>query len=115
MKLQRLLITSLFLGSAIALQASVESVLKLELLCYTQKKTSASDTTERGSVDRFRVNSKDLLRLISKQLATRFPSGSKLQVAVDGSVYVADSKGKWLGEAIDYLKLPSVIEQLEQN
>lgn len=106
MKLHHLLIiTGLFVTSAVSLQASVDSVMKLELLGYMQKKSSTSETTERGSVDRFRVESKQLLSLIAKQSATKFPSGSKLQVTTDGTVYVADSKGKWVTDVSEYLEV----------
>jgi hypothetical protein len=105
MKLHRLLITTLFLGSAISLQARVDSVLKLELKRSTQATRSTSSTTERGKVSNSRVDSKQLLSLIAKARGTKFPDGSKLQVASDGTVYVADSKGRRLNVVSEYLRM----------
>jgi hypothetical protein len=105
MKLHRLLITTLFLGSAISLQARVDSVLKLELKRSTQATRSTSSTTEKGKVSNSRVDSKQLLSLIAKARGTRFPDGSKLQVASDGTVYVADSKGRQVSVVSEYLRM----------
>ncbi|MEX1116923.1 MAG: hypothetical protein WEB53_16875 [Akkermansiaceae bacterium] len=105
MKLHHLFITGLFLSSAVSLQARVDSVLKLELKRSTQKISSTSSTTVKGRVINSRVDSKQLLKLIAKTRDTQFPSGSKLQVAVDGTVYVADSKGKWMTDVSEYLRV----------
>jgi 3D (Asp-Asp-Asp) domain-containing protein len=105
MKLHHFLITGLFLSSAVFLQASVDSVLTLELKRYTQSISSTSSTTEKGRVSNSRVDSKQLLKLIAKARSTQFPDGSKLQVAVDGTVYVADSKGRWVTDVSEYLRV----------
>lgn len=105
MKLHRLLITSLFLGSVISLQARVDSVLKLQLKRSTQTSSNTTSTTEKGRVSNSRVDSKQLLSLIAKARGTRFPDGSKLQVASDGTVYVADSKGRRVSEVSEYLRI----------
>ncbi|MES2439539.1 MAG: hypothetical protein V4584_10750 [Verrucomicrobiota bacterium] len=94
----------LFLLPALTLQASVDSVLKLDLKCYYQEKISTSDTKEKGDVEVVRLDSKQLLKLLSKQAGVKFPGGSKLMVAVDGKVFVADSKGRTVGDVSTYFK-----------
>ena len=90
--LKLLLGSGLFLLSAFSLQASVESVLKLDLRCYYQKKISTSDSQVKGSVELVRLDSKQLLKLLSKQTGLRYPAGSQLSVDTAGKVLVTDSK-----------------------
>lgn len=92
------LYAGLFLFPAAALQASVDSVLKLDLRCYYQKKISSSNLKESGKVETVRLDSKQLLKMLSKEVGVKYPGGSQLKVAVDGKVFVADSKGNTLGD-----------------
>lgn len=101
--LKLILSAGLFLFPAIS-QASVDSLLKLELKCYFQERITQSDTKETGRVKIARFDSKQLLKIISKEAGVRFPGGSQLKVASDGKVYVADNKGRLVRNVSNYLK-----------
>jgi hypothetical protein len=101
--LSLILTSSLLLWAALPLHASVDSMLTLVVKCYTQEKTSMDGLTEYGRVDTYRLDAKQLLKLLEKQLNVNYPNGSQLKVAVDGKVYVTDSKAKVLADVSSYL------------
>lgn len=94
----------LLLVPALPLHASVDSNLTLELKCHTQQKFSTSGPNEYGTVRTVRLDAKQLLILVAKQLAVKFPSGAQLKVATSGKVYVTDSKGNVLKDVSPYFK-----------
>lgn len=94
----------LLLLPALPLQASVDSMLTLVLKCYTQDKISTAGTTDTGRVAVARIDSKQLLILLEKQLNVNFPRGAQLKVTVDGKVYVTDSKAVVLNDVSTYLQ-----------
>jgi hypothetical protein len=99
-----LLCSSFFLLSAFSLQAGVESVLKLDLRCYYQKKISTSDSQVKGSVDVVRLDSKQLLKLLSKQAGLRYPAGSQLTIDTSGKVLITGSKGGTVADVSRFFK-----------
>lgn len=84
--------------------ASVDSFLKLDLTYYYQEKSSSTEDGNSGKVKTARLDAKQLLDLIGKQLGANFPKGSQLKVAVDGKVYVTDSDGNTLRDVSQYLE-----------
>lgn len=94
--LRLVLAAGLFFGPALTLQANIDAALQLQVKCFFQEKTAASSDRESGKVGIVRVDSKVLLKLLSRRVGLAFPDGSQLIVAGDGSVYVADAKGNKL-------------------
>jgi hypothetical protein len=103
--LHRLLATALFFLPTLSLQASIESTLKVNLKCYYQARTVTANNNISGQVNTVRLDSKQLIRLISRKVGSSYPNGSKLIVAADGSVQVADSRGKFLRDVSQYFSL----------
>lgn len=99
-----LLAAGLLLAPVLPLHASVDSNLTLELKCHTQQKFSTSGPNEYGSVRTVRLDAKQLIVLVAKQLSKKFPSGAQLKVATDGKVYVTDSQGNVLNDVSPYFK-----------
>jgi hypothetical protein len=77
----------------LSLQASVDTVLSLDLTCYVQDKILASGGVDVGKVGVLRLNAKQLLILASRQLGVKYPGGTQLLVALDGTISAVDSKG----------------------
>ena len=95
----------LFLLPAGSLHAELDSVLKLDVNCYFQSKESTSNKAFTGKVGKVRLDSKQLLKLIGNQKGVKFPKGSILMVADDGSVFVADSKRTFIADANAFVQL----------
>ncbi|RYD23188.1 MAG: hypothetical protein EOP88_05210 [Verrucomicrobiaceae bacterium] len=98
------LAASLLLAPALPLHASVDSNLTMEVKCHTQQKFSTSGPNEYGSVRTVRLDAKQLLTLVAKQISKKIPSGAQLKIATDGKVYVTDSKGTVLHDVSPYFK-----------
>jgi len=98
------LVLALLASSSLALQASVDSILNLDVKCYFQQKTSTSGASESGKVGMVRLDGKQLLSLLSKQLSISFSGGSQLKISTKGRVYVADAKGNVLGDVSAYFR-----------
>lgn len=96
--------TGLFLLSGVSLQAQIDSILTLDLRCYYQAKFTSSAARDTGKVPVVRLDSKQLISLLAKQVGVRFPGGSLLKIAPDGSVFVANSKGQPLGDVSRFFK-----------
>lgn len=101
--LNLLIAAGLFLFPALT-HASVDSFLKLDLTYYYQEKLSSNEEGNSGKVRIARIDAKQLLDLIGKQLGANFPKGSQLKVAVDGKVYATDSDGNTLRDVSQYLE-----------
>lgn len=99
------LISSLSLLGTLASQAGVDSILSLKLVCYYQDKTTSNDTVINSTGATVRLDSKQLLSLLSKKLGVKYPGGTQLKVSTEGAVFIADSKGKVLGDVSDYLQM----------
>ncbi len=97
-----LLASGLFFLIALPARASLDSTLRLDINCYYQDKTSSSGDKESGSVKVIRLDTKQLLVLLSTQLNIRYAGASQLEVATDGRVFVIDSKGTRLGDVSTY-------------
>lgn len=110
-----ILAAGLLLAPALPLHASVDSNLTLEVKCHTQQKFSTSGPNEYGSVRTVRLDAKQLITLLAKQLSKKFPSGAQLKVATDGKVFVTDSKGTVLNDVTAYLKADLNQKQLLFN
>lgn len=94
MKLKIFLLSSaLLLASGPVLHASVDSVLTLDLKCFYQDSSIVKGDTQYGKAGTLRVDSKQLIILISRESNTKFPSGSQLTVMTDGKVFVTPPKG----------------------
>jgi len=100
--LHLILAAGLFLFPALSVHANVDSILKLDMKGYFQAKYSATDSRESGQVGVVRMSSKQLIKLLSRQVGIRYPGGSRLKVAADGSVYIADAKGNIVGDVSEY-------------
>ena len=100
--LRLLLATGLFLFPALTAQASVDSTLRLEIKCYYQLKTAVSGVKDIGTAKIVRLDSKQLIVLLSKDAGIKYPGGSRLEVATDGKVFVTNSKGDRLGDVSQY-------------
>lgn len=99
----KLLLTSLLcLFPALSAQASVDSTLKLDIKCYYQLRTSSSANKDTGTAKVIRLDTKQLLTLLSTQLNIRYAGGIQLEIATDGRVFVTDSKGGRLGDVSPY-------------
>jgi hypothetical protein len=99
-----LLATGIFLLPGLSAQASVDSTLKLEAKFFYQLRDSVRGDKEIGSIKAVRIDSKQLLILLSKQAGIKYVGGTQLEVAVDGQVYVTDSKGNRLGNVSKYFQ-----------
>lgn len=104
-KLPFLLSIGLFLLPATALHAGLDAVLRLDVQGYFQAKESASNKAMTGKVGKVRLNAKQLLGLIGKEKGVKFPNGSMLMAADDGSVFVADSKRTFIVDASEFVQL----------
>lgn len=100
--LKLLLASGLFLFTALSARASVDSTLKLDINCYYQDKTTSSGSKETGNVKVIRLDTKQLLALLSTQLNIKYTDGSELEIATDGRVFVTDTKGNRLGDVSNY-------------
>ncbi|NJM37096.1 MAG: hypothetical protein HC845_04030 [Akkermansiaceae bacterium] len=83
------LTTGFLLLSAPRLLAT-DSEIKMNLTSYVQKERSVSSTTERGKVDKVRLSSKDMLKLLSKEAEVDVSGGSKLIFDETGKVFIVD-------------------------
>lgn len=102
-KLIPILAAGLFLLPAQPLRASVDSLMSLVANCYYQQKVATTGSVTTGNVDMVRVDSKQLLLLLEKELGMRFPAGAQLQVTTDGNVNVVSSKSVFIADASAYL------------
>ena len=102
-KLIPILAAGLFLMPAQPLRASVDCLMSLVANCYYQQKFTSVGTVTTGHVDMVRVDSKQLLLLLEKELNMKFPAGAQLQVATDGKVNVVSSKSVFIADASTYL------------
>lgn len=91
--LQLLLATGLLICPAVAEEASVNSIMTLNMKCYFQQSGTPTGTVGAGKVGVFRADSKQLLKIAAKQLGTSFPSGTRLLAAADGGVFAVNQKG----------------------
>ncbi len=91
-----LLIAALGLFPALVAHASVDSILNVELECFSQYKEGTTGPNNFGMATRTRINSKDLIKMAGKATGQNFPSGAQLKAFTDGRVAVVDSKGKLL-------------------
>ena len=98
-----ILITALVLWPTLALHASVDATLTLDLKCYTQQSFTSYGVVDTGHVATLRLDSKQLLYLLGKQLNHVFANGSQLKIAVNGNVYVADPKGTLIQDVSEYI------------
>ncbi len=95
----------LFLLPALSLHAEVDAALKVEVDSYYQSNFSTGGKFDSGKVKKVRINSKQLLKLVSQEKGFNFPSGSKLMVTDVGYVYVANSKGQEILAAAPYIQM----------
>jgi len=102
-KLNPILAAGLFLLTALPLHASVDSILTVVVNCYYQQKISTAGDLIAGNVDIVRVDSKQLLVLLQKELAVNFPRGAQLQLAADGKVNVVDAKSVVVADVSTYI------------
>jgi len=102
-KLNPILAAGLFLLSALPLHASVDSILTVVVNCYYQQKVSTAGDNIAGNVNIVRVDSKQLLVLLQKELAVNFPRGAQLELAADGKVYVVDAKAVVVTDVSAYI------------
>ena len=102
--LRLLLASGLFLLPALSAQASVDSTLRLDIKCYYQLKTYISGKKSIGIAKIVRLDSKQLIVLLGKQVGVKYPGGSQLEVAVDGRVFITDSSGDRLGNVSKYFQ-----------
>ena len=102
-KLIPILAAGLFLLPAMPLRASVDSILTVVVNCYYQQKIATAGDLIAGNVDIVRIDSKQLLTLLEKELNTKFPQGAQLQLAADGSVNVVTSKAVLITNVDTYL------------
>ncbi len=84
--------------------ASVDSNLTLELKCHSQQKFSTSGPNKFGSVRTVRLDAKQLLILVAKELSVKVPSGAQLKIATNGSVFITDFEGSVLHDVSRYFK-----------
>ncbi len=98
-----LLATFSLLGS-LASKASIESTLTVKMLCYYQSKLVSNGGFVSASGATVRLDSKQLINILAKKLDIRYPNGSQIRVTPDGAVFIADPRGKSLGDVSDYLK-----------
>lgn len=90
--------------SSLSLNAAVDSLLILDAKCYSQKKVVTTPERVEGQVAKTRLDTKQLLQLLAKDVGVTYTNGSRLKV-VAGEVYVADSNGKELGNVSQYFQL----------
>ena len=114
--LKLILSAGLFLIPPLSLQAAgLDTVLKVELNCYYQAKTSVSGDVASGKVGIVRVNSKQLLNFIGRERGIRFANGSQLMVTDSGDVYVADSDGNSILDVNEYVHVSFAKEKQLYN
>ena len=78
-------------------------MLTLTMNCYRQQRYVTTGTNISANVDTVRIDSKQLLTLLEKELSRKFPQGAQLKVATDGKVWVTDSKAVPITEVSAYL------------
>ncbi len=99
-----LLAGGLFLLPALSAQASVDSTLRIDILCYYQLKTYVSGVKSIGTAKVIRLDSKQLIVLLGKRAGVKYPDGSQLEVAVNGQVFITSSQGDRLRNVSKHLK-----------
>jgi hypothetical protein len=100
----RALLAAGLLLPSLPLAASVDSNLTLELKCHTQQKFSTSGPNDYGSVRTVRLDAKQLLVLVAKQLSVKLPSGAQLKITTNGKVLITDFEGTVLHDVSRYFK-----------
>lgn len=99
-----LLAVSLLLLPSLSLHAAVDSLLSLDVKCYSQKKIITTPDRVDGQVAVTRLGSKQLLQILTRDAGIKYTNGSRLKV-VAGAVFVADANGKVLGDVSQYFQL----------
>ena len=95
--------SGLFLLPTLSAQASVNSTLNVNIVCYYQVSTSVSGPYSLGTANIVRLDSKQLIVLLARQTGVNYPGGSQLEVAVNGQVFITDSSRNRLGNVSKYL------------
>lgn len=104
-KLRTLITAGLILLPGLTQAAGVDSFLTMKMKGYYQARGSNSGSSGTGKVGAFRITAKQLLKMASNQLGTRFPSGAKMKVTTDGGVYALNAKGKVIADLSAYYKV----------
>lgn len=110
--LQWIITAGLLICPALAQEATVNSFLTVDMKCYYQQSGTATGTVGAGKVGVFRISSKQLLQIAAKQLGVKFPSGAKLLVTPDGSVYAVKQNGSVIRSLSDFYTLKRDTENL---
>jgi hypothetical protein len=101
---QFLLAFSLLLLPSLSLHAAVDSLLFLDAKCYFQKKIATTPDRMVGKVEMTRLNTKQLLQILTRDTGINYTNGSRLKV-VAGAIFVADANSKTLGDVSQYFQL----------
>jgi hypothetical protein len=96
------LATGLFLLSTSGLQAA-EYEIQLNLTSYIQKEFSVSSSTEKQKIDKSRLDSKQMLKLLAREAGVDVSGGSKLKLDDTGKVFIVDSKKNQRVDVTRYL------------
>jgi hypothetical protein len=90
--------------SCATLQAAIDSIVDVDLKCYYQSSFTSNQDRVTGKVSVLRLSGKQLVTLLAKKSGIKYTNGSRLK-SVGGLIYVADAKGKPLGDVSKYFKL----------
>lgn len=94
--LRTLLLAAAMLLPALPANATVPAPLDLFFAYYFQASQQSDGTVFKGDVKRVRVNSKDLLALLSQQTGINFPKGARIVVDPSGHTSVTEKKGTFI-------------------
>jgi hypothetical protein len=87
-----------------SLQAAVDSTIDVNLKCYYQSKFTSTQDRITGKVSTLRLSGKQLVTLLAKKSGIKYANGSRLK-SVDGVIFVADAKGRALGDVSKYFQI----------
>jgi hypothetical protein len=101
---QGILATCFCLLSCASVQAASDPIVDVDLKCYYQSKFDSTQDRVTGKVSILRLNGKQLVAILAKRSGIKYANGSRLK-AVNGVIFVADAKGRPLGDVSKYFQL----------
>ena len=99
----RLILAGITALPFISSHARADSVVTMEMKYHIQQKSSTSGDYDYGTVRTVRLDAKQLMALVARELNMKFPSGAQLRVADDGRVTVTDSRGGTIADVSRFL------------
>lgn len=101
--LLRPLLLAAALFTTLPARSTVPAPLNLQFTYWVQVSEVLDGDIFRGEVEAFRLDSKDLLKLLEVETGMIFPKGSKIIVDPDGDCFVEDKNGNFIVDVSEFL------------